>query len=218
MKTVLVEKYGIYVEDLVGNSVGFSGINDVIKYTGIDLTTIIGDDRITYHPDRGINSWFDGINTTDKTLPNATFDELIDNVVLYASRKSDPYYMVELDTAKDIKKGEIAIMMANYSYQPLLFEGHNYKVDIANILPTYTVVSNKDILDTSWTVKWTTEDVDVNGVSVRIVHSVVSFKALAETLFARNEAYFQIAADKKDLVSALTSIEDVKNFDISTGW
>lgn len=218
MKMVLIERQGIHIEDASGQSVGFLDLTDLQRYTGFYLSEV-GTNQVTYEPERNIHDWFDGINSVTHDIPNGDFETLISNVALYKERKDNPYYDITVDQAKLVKNGEIESMMGNFGSQVINYDGHDYYADRANIDPTYAVASNKFIEgDTTWSVRWTTADKDVNGVSIKVVHTAATFKLFAEALYTRNEAYFQVAADHKDNVAVLTTVEDIENYDITTGW
>jgi hypothetical protein len=96
----------LHVEDAEGNAVGFAGAADYLKYTGKVLPS---EYVISYEPDRGNYTTFDGINTVDIGGNNTSFDEDIDNVFLYQSRKDDPYYAMDAATEREAR---IVLIMA----------------------------------------------------------------------------------------------------------
>lgn len=105
MKMLLVAKSGIHIEDDQGFFVGFANAKEFLRYAEIDIAATVGKQTITYEPRRGIHTWFDGIDTVDKPIPFAPFENLISKVAQLKARKDNPLFgLTPEEKAEKIKE------------------------------------------------------------------------------------------------------------------
>ena len=90
MRLLLIEKTGVFIQN-GKDSVSFADLNELKRYTNVDLVSLVGEKRVGYEPDRGIHTEFDGVDTITKGA-FTPYDNLIKNVNLFKARKENPFY------------------------------------------------------------------------------------------------------------------------------
>jgi len=109
MKIFSLQRGHLYIENGY-NQVSFNNAEEYLKYTGKILPNIL---VLTYEPERDLYVTFNGVSTNDIGGTNPSFDEDIANVVLYKSRKDDPYYGMDLAEERALRITNIVSIVNN---------------------------------------------------------------------------------------------------------
>lgn len=203
----------VYIRDDNGLNVFFNDFAEFNKYVGADLT---GKWAINYEP--AIDLFYDSedSNITQDNIPDATYEGYISNIQTYLDRQADPFYgITDIDEAKTIKSKQILDMEDEKSYDPILFEGNYYKPSdaVASTLqacgiegqaPTDPIYVNGGYWDT------------IDGTS--IAFTVQDLNNLYKTGYDQQAANYTNMKTHISNVMALTTIQDVIDYDFSTGW
>jgi hypothetical protein len=182
--------------------------------------------------------WFDDTGSPPEVVPVATgsppdFEWLPDNppdatpyttvtriepVPLGATEIEYDVQYISLADAKVKKKQEVNVLRDAKLNIAVAYDGHNYDADPTSRLNlTATVASiNAGIplpeTGSPATFTWRTAD------NQNVAHDATSLKALASAMLNVANACYNDSWNHKEAIDAFTTVEDIVNYDIMTGW
>lgn len=229
MRRLFISPYGVVIENAAGNSVSFKDIQELKKYSGIDLV-YTNQNEVTYEPERKIHLWFDGINSEGKPCPDGVFDDLINRVQEFLDKIDDPYFDLT-----DIDKKQVAYT-AKYNallnlrkrlnnIEPFLCNGVQYANDETNIQGVKVQILDKPRTEPLPTFPGT----PVAGCWKSYLDEYVP---MTNGEFIDNicESYFTMRTEnftnfgiletqlKEMLASEQVTFQEIEDFDITIGW
>jgi hypothetical protein len=229
MRKFLIQKSEIYIENYEGQSTIFKDIKELLYYSGIDFT-YTSLNQVSYEPERGIHTWFDGVNTTLMPLPDVRMDNVINMVSVLIERQADPYYGLAPEERKkvayDLKMTALNILKYKLNnVNPFMSESVMYVNDEVNIQGVKVQVLDKS-RDASLP---TFIGTPMQGCWKSYDDSFVPFTngefidKLCEDYFSMRSHNFTnhgiLVAELADLFHNEEKTEqDINDFDITVGW
>lgn len=128
--------------------------------------------------------------------------------------------VVDIDKLKKSKYPEIEKLQSKYTNANTEFNGHTFEANEksrAEIAKT-TEFANS-VVNGSSTAPWTAKDTwkDSEGVRIKF-NTPQEFIAFSEQIYLRTENNLVNADNHEDNINALTTVEEIENYDITTGW
>jgi len=202
VKVFLVERSSnVYIQDIDGNAVSFGSFEDFTKYTGGILP---GKHLVDYEPDRGIFIDSEDPGVTPDDIPHSTYEIYISNVLLYQSRKADPYYGVTLEEAYTVKRIEIFSLGETKKCEAEL----NPRIGVNLDVPCLTARTNRQLIQE-----------DFNNKLIGEVTITQDEKDEAKAYQKLTEFYRKMVDDvSKGIINVekLNTVAEVEAFDVHT--
>jgi len=214
-RNVLIEGSNIHVEN-GSESVGFRNFVECLAYTGINLSAYAGK-KVTYEPLRGLYEISDGVNHSKGSGLNSDFETLLANIGAYKARISDQYFGATLERARGLKLGQLKARNDEADTAPINFtDGNIYKYTeaITNTIRDCELAGQVDS-DPLWVNEGKWDNVD--GTE-SIPFTLGKLKDLFRFAYKRGADNYQVFKAHAYNILSLTTVEAVKNYDMSGGW